>query len=407
MLTLSYEYKLNPTKFQIEQIEHTLQVCRSVWNFALAERKDWIASRKSRVDACSLWGEYIIPSDTEYPSCNKQSKALTQAKKTNPRLASVNAQVLQQVLRTLDRAFQDMKAKKLGFPRFKNQNRMRSFVFPQMLKDCVRKGQIKLPQLGWMKFRQSRPIPDGFVVKQARIVRKATGYFIVLSLQLDVNVPQPIPHGHPKGLDLGFASVVCTSDNETILRPRFLNQYARKLKLLQRRLKKKKKGSCGWKKVQKKISRLHFKIASHRKDYHFKLAHRLVKDAGMLFVEDINFKMWQRGMLSKSSADFGFGQFVSILEWVCFRTDTYFAKVDHRYTSQECPECGARTGKKELKERIHKCPECGYTTGRDHASALVVRKRGLELVAVGQPVQEKAGGDGLCGGEATRLVQSL
>lgn len=407
MLNLSYEYKLKPTKPQIEQIEYTLNVCRSVWNFALKERKDWVISRKCRIDACSIEGEYIIPADATYPNYHQQAKGLTQARKQSERLKSVNAQVQQQVLRTLDRAFMDRQKKNLGYPRFKSKNRMRSFVFPQMLKNCLKPGQIKLPQLGWVKFRESRPIPEGFEVKQARIVRKATGYFIILSLQLDVEVPQPLPHGHPKGLDLGFISAVTTSDNESIPRPRFLNKYARKLKRLQRRLKNKKKGSCGWKKLQQRISQLHFKIACHRKDYHFKLSHHLVEDCGMIFVEDINFKMWQRGMLSKSSADFGFGQFVEILEWVAFRTDTYLAKVDHRYTSQECPECGARTGKKELKERRHKCPECGYSAGRDYCSALVVRNRGLNLVAVGHPVPEKADGDVLSRGESTRLAVSL
>ncbi|GAB4311221.1 MAG: hypothetical protein Kow0091_17640 [Geminocystis sp.] len=127
----------------------------------------------------------------------------------------------------------------------------------------------------------------------------------------------------------------------------------------------------------------------------------------MIFVEDLDFKSWQRSFLSKSSADFAFGQFVNILEWVCFRTDTYFEKVDYRYTSQECPECGVMTGRKYLQERVHHCPECGFTTGRDHASALVVLKRGLDLVAVGQPVQEKASGDGRSGGEFIRLATNL
>lgn len=407
MLNLAYEYKLKPTKFQIEQIEHTLDVCRSVWNFALRERKDWSSSRKSRVDACSIQGEYIIPADTKYPNYHQQAKSLTQARKQNERLRGVNAQVQQQVLRTLDRAFIDRQKKNLGYPRFKNKSRMRSFGFPQMLKNCLKKGQIKLPQLGWIRFRESRPIPDGFEVKQARIVRKATGYFIILCLQLDVDVPQPIPHGDPKGIDLGFISAVATSDGESIPRPRFLNKYARKLKRLQRRLKNKIKGSCAWKKLHKRIAKLHFKIANHRKDYHFRLAHHLVKDCGMIFIENINFISWQRSFLSKQSADFGFGQFINILEWVAFRTDTYFAKVDHRYTSQECPQCGARTGKKELKERQHKCPECGYTAGRDHASALVIRNRGIELVAVGHPVNKNADGDVLSRGEFTRLAVSL
>ena len=54
------------------------------------------------------------------------------------------------------------------------------------------------------------PIPEGFEVKQARIVRKASGYFVMLSLQLNVDVPSPMPHGHPRGLDLGFDKFAAT-----------------------------------------------------------------------------------------------------------------------------------------------------------------------------------------------------
>ena len=68
MITLTYEYKLKPTKQQTEQIDHDLEVCRRVWNYALRERKDWIASRKCPVNACSLRSEYIIPADEPYLS---------------------------------------------------------------------------------------------------------------------------------------------------------------------------------------------------------------------------------------------------------------------------------------------------------------------------------------------------
>ncbi|BAY45070.1 putative transposase IS891/IS1136/IS1341 family protein [Scytonema sp. HK-05] len=88
-------------------------------------------------------------------------------------LKTVNAQVLQQVLRKLETAFVDMSRKKMGFPRFKNKYRMRSFVYPQLGKGQILKGnQIKLPQLGWMEYLKSREIPDGFKVKQVRVVRK-------------------------------------------------------------------------------------------------------------------------------------------------------------------------------------------------------------------------------------------
>ena len=396
MLTLTYEYKLEPTAEQIAYIENTLDVCRVVWNFALRHRKDWCASRKSPVNACSIDKEYIMSVDEPFPNYHKQAKDLTEAKKNNDFLSSANAQVLQQTLRTLDRAWDDMKTRGFGFPRFKNKYRMRSFVFPQLNKNPISEKSIKLPGLKEVRWRMSRPIPDGFVPKQARIVRKASGYFVMLSLQLDVNVPSPLPHGHPRGLDLGFDKFVATSDGEEIKRPRFLKTLQYKLKLLSRRLRNKQKGSNNRQKLNQKIARLHQRISDTRKDWHFKLAHHLCDGAGMLFVEDINLVTWQRGMLSKHSADAGFGQFVNILEWVCFRRDVYFAKVNKDGTSQTCPNCGADTGKKTLDIRFHHCNECGYTTTRDVAASQEVRNRGL--TALGHSVVKN-----VCGLDATGI----
>ncbi len=413
MLTLTYEYKLDPTAEQIAYIENTLDVCRSVWNFALRHRKDWCKSRKSPVNTCSIDKEYIMSVDEPFPNYHRQAKLLTEAKKNNDFLKSANAQVLQQTLRTLDRSWDDMKAKGFGVPRFKNKYRMRSFVFPQLNKNPISEKSIKLPGLKEVKWRMSRPIPDGFVPKQARIVRKASGYFVMLSLQLDVNVPNPLPHGHPRGLDLGLDKFVATSDGEEIKRPRFLKILQRKLELLQRRLRNKQKGSHNRRKLNQKIARLHQRITDTRKDWHFKLAHHLCDGAGMIFVEDINFVSWQRGMLSKSSADAGFGQFVNILQWVCWKTDIYFAKVNKDGTSQTCPNCGTHTGQKKLKVRIHNCSECGYTTTRDVAASQEVRNRGLK--AVGQIVSENVcglratgsiGHDALVGGGRSRKLAS-
>ena len=413
MLTMTYEYKLQPTPEQIAIIEQTLDVCRSVWNFALRQRKDWCASRKSPVNACSLNCEYIISADAPFPNYHRQAKELTDAKKQYPELKTVHSQVLQQTLRTLDRAWDDMRARGFGFPRFKNKYRLRSFVFPQLGKDLIRDDALKLPKLGWVQWRQSRPIPEGFQVKQARVVRKASGYFVALSLQLDVDVPSPMPHGHPRGLDLGFDKFVATSDGEEIKRPRFLKTLQRKVELLQRRLKNKQKGSNNRHKLNQKIARLHQRITDTRKDWHFKLAHHLCDGVGMIFVEDINFVSWQRGILSKHSADAGFGQFVNILEWVCFRRVVYFAKVNKNGTSQTCPNCGAHTGKKTLDVRVHYCNECGYTTTRDVAASQEIRNRGI--TAVGQMVVENVcglratgsiGHDALVGGERSRKSKS-
>lgn len=140
MLTLTYEYRANPTKKQIQIIEHTLNVCRKVWNFALNERKSWINSRKCQVNACSLHSEYIVSADEPYPNYNAQAKALTLAKEEYPELKTVNAQVLQQVLRKLETAFIDMKRKGMGFPRFKNRYRMRYDCLSSARQNSIRPG---------------------------------------------------------------------------------------------------------------------------------------------------------------------------------------------------------------------------------------------------------------------------
>lgn len=410
MLTLTYEYKALPTNEQIQLIEHTLTLCRKVWNFALRERKDWFNSRKCSVNACSVVSEYIMTVDIPYPNWAIQCKSLTAAKEQFPELKTVNAQVLQQVLRKLETAFVDMTRKKMGFPRFKNRYRMRSFVYPQLGKGQIFSGNlIKLPQLGWLEYVKSREIPDGFAVKQARIVRKASGYFVMLSLECDVSVPNPVPSGHAVGIDLGLDKFAATSDGELIERPRFLKKLHRKLKLLQRRLKHKKKGSNNGHKLTRKIARLHQRIADTRKDWHFKLAHKLCNDAGMVFVEDIDFRVWAKGMLGKHTLDAGFGQFVSILQWVCWKRGVYFDEVNKNYTSQVCPQCDTHTGKKDLSNRIHSCPHCGYITNRDVAAAQIIRNRGLvQLSEVGRvlDIKEIACGDKLTG-TGNSLVKSL
>lgn len=384
MLTLTYEYKLIPTQQQINEIENILTVCHKVWNFALRERKDWVNSRKCRVDACSIEREYIIPVDVPFPNYHIQAKNLTEAKKVIPELALVNAQVLQQVLRTLDRAWDDIWKRGFGFPRFKKHFRMRSFVFPQLKGEILRANRVKLPQLDWVKFRISRPIPDGFKVKQARVVRRASGYFVMLSLQLDVNIPEVPFNGHPLGVDIGLESFLATSDSELVARPKFFNSLHRKLELLQRRLKHKKLGSNNRRKLNSKIARQHLQISDTRKDFHWKLAHHLCDRAGAIFVEDIDFRAWAKGVFGKHTLDASFGQFFNILSYVCWKRGVFFAKVSKDYTSQICPECGALTGKKELSVREHGCLECGYKTHRDVAAAQVIRNRGI--LAVGQPV---------------------
>ncbi|MFB2898470.1 RNA-guided endonuclease InsQ/TnpB family protein [Aerosakkonemataceae cyanobacterium BLCC-F50] len=160
-------------------------------------------------------------------------------------------------------------------------------------------------------------------------------------------------------------------------RPLFFKSLQRKLELLQRRLRNKKLGSNNRQKLNLKIARLHQKISDTRKDFHLKTAQRICAQGDSIFVEDIDFRTWAKGMLGKHTLDAGFGQFFTILSYVASKRGKFFGKVNKDGTSQTCPNCDAHTGKKTLLVRIHSCPECGYTTNRDVAAAQVIRNRGV------------------------------
>ena len=399
MLTRTFEFKLKPTAEQVSIFESWLIACRKVYNYALAERKAWVNSRKCDVNACSLSQEYIIPADTKRPNFASQCRSLTQARKDFSELGNVHVHVLQETLKRLEIAFVAMWDRGHGFPRFKSTTRMRSFNFKQMGKSPLapfnkggaRKrggiGAVKLPKIGWVKMRQSRPIPEGFKLKQVRIVRRVSGWYAMLVLRHEVDVPDPLPHGEPLGIDLGLEKFLATSTGKLIARPKFFVSLQSKLKSLQKQMSRKRKGSSNWKKAGRKVAKLHEHISNTRKDFHYKIANQIAGEAGMVFAEDLNLKAMSRGMLCKHTLDAGFGQFLNILEFVCWKQGVYFNRVDPNLSSQTCPKCQTLTGKKELSQRVHSCPTCGYTTDRDVAAAQIVEQRGVVSVAVGRTVQ--------------------
>lgn len=380
MFTLIYEFKLKPTNAQVVIFPQWLEQCRRVYNYALRERKDWVNSRKCPVNACSIKSEYIIPADTPAPNYSSQCKSLTQAKKNIPELKQVHSQVLQQTLKRLKLAFEGMCKNGRGFPRFKKPGRMRSFVFPSLGDQPIQGNQVKLPKIGLVRFNQSRPIPDDATIKQARIVRRASGWYVQLTLQWKVDVPEISPTGTSLGIDVGLMHFAAVSNGRMFPNPRPFKRLESKLKSLQKKLANKRFGSNNRAKAQAKVSRLHERIANTRKNYHWELAHNLCDWADMIFAEQLNLKALGKGFLAKHCLDAGWGQFLDILSQCCFKRGVYFQKVPAKGTSQTCPNCLEETGKKKLSQRVHKCKFCGYTQDRDVASAQVVEVKGLEAV---------------------------
>jgi putative transposase len=390
MLTLTHRYRIYPDAIQEQMLIEWMEICRNAFNYALREIKDWCDSRKCLIDRCSLEKEYILPADLKFPGEVYQLNNLPKAKKEFPKLSEVPSQVLQQAIKQLHKGWEYFQERGFGFPRFKKYGQLKSLLFPQFKENPVTNLQIKLPKIGAIPINLHRPIPNGFVVKQVRILRKADKWYASISIQCDVTIPNPIPHGHPLGVDIGLEKFLATSDGYLVKPPKFFKNLQSQLKLLQRRLSRKQKRSKNYEKQHLKVARLHHQIDNTRKDFHFKQAHSLCDAGDLVFMEDLDYRTSAKGMFGKHMLDAAFGQFRTIVKYVCWKRGKFFAEVDARGTSQLCPECGGEV-KKELSIRVHNCPHCGYTTHRDVAAGQNIRNRGIKLIStVGQTGRETA-----------------
>jgi putative transposase len=405
MLTLTYRYRIYPSTAQEHQFIEWMEVCRGAYNYALREIKDWCDSRKCLVDRCSLEKEYILSPEQKFPGEIQQLNNLPKAKKEFPKLGEVPSQVLQQAIKQLHKGWEYFQERGFGFPRFKKFGQSKSLLFPQFKENPVTNLHIKLPKIGAIPINLHRPIPSGFAVKQVRILRKADRWYASIALQCNVSVPDPIPHGHPIGVDIGLEKFLATSDGILVKPPKFFKQLQSRLKVLQRRLARLQKRSKNYEKQRLKVARLHHKIDNTRKDFHFKQAHNLCDAGDMVFMEDLDYRTSAKGLFGKHMLDAAFGQFRAIVKYVCWKRGKFFSEVDARGTSQLCPECNGEV-KKDLSVRIHDCPHCGYKTDRDVAAGQNIRNRGIELIStVGHTGTETACADDLPGTDENQSRQ--
>jgi putative transposase len=402
MLTLTYRYRIYPEAAQQQELIEWMETCRNAYNYGLGQIKDWCNSRKCLIDRCSIQHEYIMAADLPFPNEAIQHSALPEAKKEFPRLALVPSQVLQQAIKQMHRSWEGFQKQGRGFPRFKKYGQFKSLLFPQFKQSPVQGKYLLLPKLGRVSVNLHRPIPVGFIVKQVRVVKKADRWYASIALECDAKVPDPMPHGHPIGVDIGLDKFLATSDSVLVKPPKFFKSLQSKLRLLQRQLSRKQKRSQNYEKARIKVALIHHTIDNTRKDFHFKQAHTLCDNADMVFMEDLDYRVMAKGMFGKHMLDAGFGQFRTIVKYVCWKRDKFFDQVNARGTSQECPECGAIV-KKDLSVRVHNCPECGFVCDRDVASGLVIRNRGIALISTdGQSGIQNVCADGLPGVEETK-----
>ena len=246
-----------------------------------------------------------------------------------------------------------------------------------MKEGCLQGNLITLPMFGQVKFIWHRHIPDGFKIKTASVTKKADGFYLTLSLE-DATVPTVKPDFNPgsiTGIDVGLKDFLTTADGEVVAIPQYYRKAQKHLRVIQKRISRRKKGSNRRSKAVKKLGLQHKKVADKRKDFHFKTAKYLLLKYDVIAHEDLNVKGLARTRLAKSVHDAGWSSFLSILASKAENAGLLVIPVSAYNTSQDCSGCGLKVPKK-LHERWHNCLGCGCSIDRDENAARNIRNRG-------------------------------
>ncbi|HVH70507.1 MAG TPA: transposase [Candidatus Dormibacteraeota bacterium] len=339
-------------------MEATLEVCRELYNAGLQERREAWSSHRQAI--------YYVA----------QANQLPEIKAVREDVASVHSQVLQDVLRRLDKAFQAFflrcqRGQRRGFPRFRSKNRYHSFTYPQA--GFQLQGRLSLSKIGNLKIKLHRATQGER--KTLTLKRENGMWYACFSCVVE---REPLPsNDQAVGIDVGLSSFAVLSDGREIANPRLLKRTQKRLRRAQRRVARRKKFSHRWKKAVRMVAKIHSKVFHQRSDFQHQLSRDIVNHYGIIFVEDLNVKGLSRGRLSKSVHDAGWAAFFQKLSYKAASAGRRFLPVDARGTSQRCP-CGEPNSKR-LSNREHVRVKCGLVTTRDHASAMEILRLGLSL----------------------------
>ena len=369
----TFEFRIRPNRKFVAACDKALDDSRFVYNCALEQRiRVYNASGKT-IGFC------------------QQSRQLTEARNELPEIKSVLRAIQSDALERLDEAFDAFfrrlqHGEKPGFPRFKSRDRYHTFSQKyEKVRPCPIQGdKLTVPGVGTCRIRLSRPIEGR--CKQLRITRRADGWYALLVCE--ISKPSPMAKtGATVGVDVGIKSFATLSTGEEIANPRHLKQAATRLAREQRRLSRKVKGGQNRKKARGKVALRHLRIQRARKHFHHEVAAKLVNRFDRIAVEDLNIRgMVKNHRLAKSILDVAWGQFFAITKSKAESAGRTFERVNPRYTSQTCSNCGHRQ-KMPLAIRVYECEKCGYVCGRDHNAAInldTVRPSGPKPDACGE-----------------------
>lgn len=364
----AYKYRLYPTPKQIVLLEKHFGCTRFVYNWGLQTKIDVYQKENKSLSFYSL-----IP--------------LLAKLKTEPDkkwLYEVNSQSLQNSLFNLDKAFTKFFRDKKGFPKFKSKkNNRQSFQIPQHTKVDFDSNRISVPKIKNIKAKISRKF-DG-KIKTSTISKTPTCKFfisILVETPDSIKSKPSIKEDRTIGIDLGLTHFAILSNGTKIDSPKFLKKSSHRLKLLQRRLSRKVKGSNNRNKARLKVALLHEKIINQRLNFLNKLTYNLTHDKQVdtICLENLNISgMLKNHKLARSISDASWSKFIELLK---YKSDWYGKNlifIGRFEPSSKLCSCGAINQHLTLSDRSWICPSCGMLIeDRDIHAALNIKKFALQ-----------------------------
>jgi len=309
---------------------------------------------------------------------------------------------LQQSLKDAERAFKNFFEKRAGFPRFKKRGVGDSFRFPDSKQFEIDKAnsRIKLPKLGWIRFRQSREILG--TAKNITVSQSGGKWFA--SIQTEREVKHPVPEATTAvGIDMGIVRFATLSDGTHIEPLDSFKKHETRLRRYQRAMSRKIKNSRNWHKAKRRIQKIHTRIGNARRDFLHKATTAISKNHAMVAIEDLQVRNMSKSAkgsteapgrnvaaksgLNKAILDQGWFEFRRQLEYKINWNGGILVPVPPQYTSQTCPACGHVSADNRKTQARFVCVDCGHEENADVVGAMNVLARGHRVAACGEDVR--------------------
>jgi len=357
----AHKYRIFPTENQQQQLAGIFGQVRFVYNLGLETKISAYAANKTNVN------------------CFELNKQITELKKDLDWL-NAPSQALQMAMRNLDNAYHGF-FRGAGFPKYKSKHSRQSFQLPQGVRLSDDNKQIFIPKLKWVDIDLHRELPQGDV-KTVTVSRTTTNkYFISILVDTKRELPKKkiIKESTSVGIDLGIKDFAITSDGMKFENKDFMKSTMRKLRVAQRSLARREKGSKGYERQRKRVALLHEKARNQRQDYLHKISSYLVSSYDTICIEDLAVSnMVKNHNLARAISDMGWREFRSMLEYKA-EWQGKNIQVIGRFepSSKTCSSCGKINKELTLKDREWTCLGCEETHDRDVNAAKNIKTFGL------------------------------